>query len=111
MSSHSHDFSDSEWPFAVAVNTTAFTTKRVVYDNYPVLLVTHDDDGSWQILCATTNAMEDCVIACLGCTFQHNRSIGELADLPLGWQAWRESEDAPWQRAQMEPDEEDEDEE
>jgi hypothetical protein len=31
--------------------------------------------------------------------FQRDKSIGELADLPLGWRAWRSSPDAPWQRA------------
>ncbi len=25
--------------------------------------------------------------------------IEELADLPLGWRAWRDSENAPWERA------------
>lgn len=28
-----------------------------------------------------------------------DQSVTELADLPLGWHAWRASKSAPWQRA------------
>jgi len=105
MSTHSHDFSDSEWPFQEPTDTTAFTTTKIVHDGYPVLRVTHDEEGDWQILCDTTNRPEDCLIVCLGCAFQRNRDIGALADLPLGWRAWRESVDSPWQREKKEPEE------
>ncbi len=50
MSEHRHSFADSEWPFSDPINTAAFTTVRVVRDGYPVLLVTHDEEGDWQIL-------------------------------------------------------------
>jgi hypothetical protein len=99
MSAHAHNFSENEWPFQDAVNTAAFTTTRVLRDNYPILLVTHDDNGDWQILCGTTNDEKDCLVVCLGCAFEKDRSIGELADLPLGWNAWRKSPFLPWQRA------------
>lgn len=29
--------------------------------------------------------------------------IAEVADLPCGWHGWRDSPDAPWQRARMRP--------
>jgi hypothetical protein len=29
----------------------------------------------------------------------HDPSIAQLGDLPLGWCAWRESPNDPWQRA------------
>lgn len=97
---HPHKFRQDEWPFQDADNTAAFTTTRVVHDKYPVLLVTHDEDGAWQILCGTTNSPKDALIVCLGCSFDRDRSIGELADLPLGWKARRESKDSPWKREQ-----------
>jgi hypothetical protein len=31
-------------------------------------------------------------------TYCLDNSIGELADLPVGWYAWRELPTAPWQR-------------
>ena len=87
-----------KWPFEDPTNRTVFTTTRVVYENYPVLLVTHDEDGDWQILCGTTGEAEHCVVASLGCAFERDHSIGELADLPLGWRAWRDSVNGPWER-------------
>ncbi len=109
MDTHPHDFSDSEWPFQEPTNATAFTTVKVVHENYPVLRVVHNEDGDWQILCGTTNRAEDCLIVSLGCAFQWNRSIAEVADLPLGWRAWRNSASAPWQREKIEPEEDEDD--
>ena len=99
VSSHAHKFSKEEWPFRDAENTASFTTTCVVRENFPVLLVSHDEEGDWQFLCGTTNSSKDCLIVCLGCAFERDRSIGELADLPLGWQARRKSKDLPWERA------------
>ena len=73
-----------------------------VLSHRSVLLVTHDHDGDWQVLCGTTNEPEDGRIVCFGCAYQRNRSIAELADLPRGWRAWREDANAPWTREQKE---------
>jgi hypothetical protein len=32
-----------------------------------------------------------------------DESIQELADLPEGWHAWRESKSSPWERAKSRP--------
>lgn len=72
-------------------------------DGYPVLLVTHDEDGDWQVLCGTTNEPADGRVVCLGCLFQLDRSIGQLADLPRGWHAWRDFATSPWHRELQEP--------
>jgi len=94
---HSHTFSADEWPFSDPPNALTITSVRVI-DGLPILLVTHDVDGDWQILCGTTNASDDGRVLCLGCAFQRDRSIGQLADLPLGWCAWRDELGAPWKR-------------
>ena len=99
MEKHSHDFSDDEWPFDDPQNLAVLTTVPVL-EGAPVLLVTHDHDGDWQVLCGTTNEPEDGRIVCFGCAYQRNRSIAELADLPRGWRAWREDANAPWTREQ-----------
>ncbi len=64
----------------------------------PICVATHDADGTWQVLCGTTNDSGDGRLACLGCLFERDPSIGVLADLPRGWRAWRESVDDPWHR-------------
>jgi hypothetical protein len=110
MEDHTHDFSDDEWPFNDPQNLAVFTTIRVL-EGAPVLLVTHDHDGDWQVLCGTTNDSKDARIVCFGCAYQRNRVIGELADLPRGWRAWRDDVKSPWIREMKElEDEEDQDE-
>ena len=64
-----------------------FTTKPVIHDNHPILLVSHDTEGDWQFLCGTTNLPEDGVVVALGEMLKHDPSIGKLADLPEGWGA------------------------
>jgi hypothetical protein len=100
---HKHKFAESEWPFVDPPNVTAISTVHILEGRLPILRVTHDiDDGIWQILCGTTNDPAEGRVLCLGCLFERDRSIGELADLPLGWIAWRVSRNDPWQRATRE---------
>jgi hypothetical protein len=95
---HSHNFAEDEWPFSVPTNALAISTVRVVCEGHPVLRVSHDKDGIWQVLCNTTTEFDHCKVACLGCCYQLDSSIGEFADLPLGWGAWRRSVRDPWIR-------------
>jgi len=94
---HPHKF--EAWPFDEATNVAAITTAHVVEDGYPILQVSHDDDdGAWQVLCGTEVDAEDARVACLGCLFERDRSIGQVADLPLGWRATRASVGEEWER-------------
>ena len=104
VAAHGHGFSDQEWPFADSPNAATITTVRVIEDAFPILLVSHDDDGDWQVLCGTTNESGDGRILCLGCAFDRDRSIGQLADLPLGWRAWRKAPGSAWQRERNDSD-------
>ena len=106
VKSHQHTFLDQEWPFADPVNAVAISTVKVFRQNYPILRVSHDLDGDWQVLCGTTVESKDGMVVCLGCAFQIDRSIGELADLPLGWHAWREKVGTPWIREESDVDDE-----
>jgi len=98
MRVHQHDFQEAEWPFAEPIHTRVFTTGAVLRGSLPVLLVSHDEDGDWQFLCGTTDNPADCVVVCLGCAYDKDNSIGQLADLPLGWRAWRDTLTDPWKR-------------
>ena len=97
------------WPFDDPPNVTALTTRQVLEENFPILLVTHDeDDGTWQILCGTSNHVDDGRVVDLGCMFERDPTIGLLADLPLGWRASRESVDDAW-LLELSPEDDDED--
>lgn len=102
---HPHNFSEAEWPFLDPMNAVALSTVRVFREDFPVLRVSHDYDGDWQILCGTTNQIEHAIIVCLGCAYQRDKSIGELANLPIGWTSWRDYVGGPWELEQKEPEE------
>jgi len=97
VSNHVHRFEPKEWPFQEASNTVAFTNHRVLRENHPVLLVSHDHEGDWQFLCGGEDPGE-CLIVCLGCAFENDKTVGLVADLPAGWIAWRSSVTERWQR-------------
>src|SRR5690349_15886632 len=89
----------SNWPFDDPPNVTTITTRQVLEEGYPILLVTHDEeDGCWQILCGTTIDPSEGRVVGLDCMYNLDPSIGELADLPLGWTAWRKDTASPWNR-------------
>jgi hypothetical protein len=90
---------DATWPFHEGKNRATFTTRRVLDDNLPILLVSHDDDGGWQFLCGTTTRTKDAKIVSLGCMFERDQSLAEVADLPEGWTASRPAIGAAWNRA------------
>jgi hypothetical protein len=96
LEGHSHTFAD--WPFDCTDSTGVFTTARVLEDGFPILVVSHDEDGDWQFLCGTTTDYEDCRLICMGCALERDSSLAEIADLPMGWFAERDSVGKPWER-------------
>ena len=96
--SHTHRLATEQWPFDEPVDRAAYSTANVLERRLPVLLVVHDEDGDWQVLCGLTDDPLHGRVACLGCLLDIEPSIASLADLPRGWCAWRESPDAPWHR-------------
>ncbi|MEI2433165.1 hypothetical protein RDV84_02800 [Lysobacter yananisis] len=104
--SHAHRFDESTWPFDSPINTHSFTTRQVLDGGLPILEVYHDHDGDWQFLCGTTQDTADGRLVCLGCMIDRDAALLQLADLPVGWSAVRESTGHAWLR---QPDEYDED--
>lgn len=87
----------SDWPFEDAENTASLSMRPIFADGHPILFVTHDEeDGTWQFLTGGEPRQEDAMLVSLGSVFELDPSVGELADLPLGASASRESADAPW---------------
>jgi hypothetical protein len=61
--------------------------------------VCHDgDDGGWQFLTGQDVRMEDALLVALEEVVKLDPSVGQLADLPVGWKASRERVGAPWKR-------------
>lgn len=87
------------WPFDDPPNLGVITTVPVLEHGYPILLVTHDlDDGGWQFLCGTIDEPSLGRLVCLESILGIDEGMSVLADLPLGWLAWREDMGSPWRR-------------
>ena len=73
----------------------------------PILLVTHDaGDHSWQFIGSTDASMKDAMLVCLEEIVKLDLSTLEVADLPPGWRAVRQSPKHPWIRSESRSDEE-----
>jgi hypothetical protein len=74
-------------------------TTAAVVGGAPILMVTHDsDDGGWQFLCGKTNDPEEGRGVHLTEILSADPTLREVADLPLGWVAYRASVGDPWTR-------------
>ncbi len=63
---HEQEMTSDEWPFADSTNTATITTRQVLHEGDTVLFVSHDSDGTWQILCGTTTDEADALVISLG---------------------------------------------
>jgi len=95
---------EEPWPFLDPPNTVVFTRVRILDEGDWVHYVTHDEDGAWQFHPSSGPAtVKEAAVVSLRGMLEREPRIGELADLSLGWQAWRETKDGPWNRAPKEP--------
>jgi hypothetical protein len=90
-----------QWPFLDPPNTAVITNVRILDQEDWVHYVTHDaEDGAWQFHPYLGPAsMKEAAVASLAHMLRIEPRIEELADLPLGWRAWRDSKSAHWTRA------------
>lgn len=91
---------DSTWPFDQPRNCGVLTLRQIMESGSPVLLVTHDEeDHGWQFLDGSVNLdVADARHVSLGYVVDTDPRLYEIADLPPGWIAWRESRDGVWVR-------------
>jgi hypothetical protein len=91
---------EADWPFADSPNVAVITVRQILEGGRPILHVAHDeDDGGWQFLTGDTPREEDARVVALRSIRRRDPGIDALADLPLGWIAWRAAPGQPWQRA------------
>ena len=90
----------TSWPFADAPNVAVFTSKKILTGDDWIYYVSHDeDDGAWQFHPKSGPAAEsDASVAGLKTILDLDPTVAEVADLPLGWCAWRERQESPWHR-------------
>jgi len=90
----------SAWPYDQPKNCAALTTTDVIKGGQDILYVFHDEeDHGWQFHHGGAKKVTDAMVVALEEIVAHDPSVLEVADLPPGWKAWRESRNAPWQRA------------
>ncbi len=92
-----------EWLFDQAQNVATVTTRQVVKESFPILMVVHyEDDHSWAFTCGTTNKSEDLMLVGMGEVVSLDPTLNTIADLPPGWSAVRESVGSEWVRTKDE---------
>ena len=91
------------WKFDQARNVAAVTTKKVMLEKYPILMVVHyADDDSWAFTCGTTNKPDDLMLVGMGEVVDQDSTLNAIADLPPGWSAIRKSVNSKWIRTKDE---------
>ena len=89
----------SKWSFSELPSVMVITTKNIVKGKLPILSVFHDDDdGMWQFLDGIEINEDRVMIISMEEIVRIDDTVQQLADLPLGWVAWRDSVESPWQR-------------
>jgi hypothetical protein len=92
---------DPNWQFADLPKVATFTLRSIMERRHPILLVVHDrDDGGWQFLDGSNVQMSEAMLVGLKEIVKLDNSVLELADLPLGWHARRQSARDPWIRSE-----------
>ena len=87
------------WPFDQSANCAVLTLKAIISGELPVLFVSHDIcDAGWQFLSGEPVNEEDASVVALREVVDLDPTILELADLPVGWVASRNSANAAWER-------------
>ncbi len=90
------------WVFPVLGDHLVFTSRQVIEEHAPVLLVHREiDEGrdDWQFLTGEPVDAADVTTVHLAHLVTIRPTLRDLADLPPGWQAERESPLHPWVRS------------
>ncbi|WP_246797479.1 hypothetical protein [Burkholderia perseverans] len=94
----------NQWAFNDLPNVAVIVNLKILRGQEWIAYVSHDsDDGAWQF---HTSSQEpptegEVAVVSLESIVRIDCTIADLADLPFGWHAWRDSKGEPWKRAKM----------
>jgi hypothetical protein len=98
MSFSIRDIFKKEKQFKEPGNTAVYTTIHVMREGSPITLVSHELDGDWQFM--GDESLEDFskvgMLVALDEMVKKDKSVLELADLPLGHKATRQKRSDKW---------------
>lgn len=78
----------------------SYVCTEVFNKERPVLLVAHDEDGDWQLMCGDEHEGEDYArVVGIGHPLGDDPTLAEVLDLRAGEEAERSSVGGPWTRA------------
>ena len=89
------------WPFSDPPNLAVIVNWEILRGEAWIAYVSHDeDDGGWQFHTNDPGPPKESDAAVVGLSEMLDRdaTLADLADLPLGWRAWRETPTSPWHR-------------
>lgn len=91
------------WPFREAENLAVITLASILARERPILSVYHEaGPGGWQFLSNDAEPdMREARVVALSEMLEIDPSVAELADLPVGWVAWRQCEKSRWLRGEL----------
>lgn len=88
---------DINWFYPDPPQTKVLTVGSVLKGE-PILLVEHKESGDWHFCDAErVFTRDDLVMVPLERILELDPSVQELAELPAGWRAWRESKEDAWE--------------
>lgn len=91
------------WKFKEVKNTAVIVNKKIFQNSGWIAYASHEaGDAGWQFHTSDDEVLEsDAQVVSLENIVNYDSSILELADLPVGWQAWRDSIESEWKRSPL----------
>lgn len=90
----------AKWQFNDPPNLAVIVNKAIILKGDWIAYVSHDlDDGGWQFHADQPEPVtqDDAMLVSLKNIVDLDPSIVDLAGLPPGWHAWRDSKESKWQ--------------
>jgi|GEM_PF-1377731 len=85
------------WPFSAPQDLAVFTTRRFLAGTTFINQVFHEPTGEWQFTDGEPANAEEIAVVRLDEMTEMDPSLRELAALPMGFFAERETLESPWQ--------------
>ena len=83
--------------FKESLDKAVFTTKYVVVENSPIVYVSHDEEGDWQVFSSEEDIeIEDSMVVSLGEILEIDQSVEKILNLPINSNATRKSIISEW---------------